>query len=124
LDVRRAAQRGDGNSNPHRLTDSNEFRIITGRSGCASIDCCNLGEVAMRADELLELVRKRPFVPLRICVTDGKSYEIRHPDQIIVLRGRIDIGVGSDRETGAAERVEHVSLLHVVRVEELASSSA
>jgi len=73
----------------------------------------------MRPDELISLVRARPFVPLRIHLTDGTVYDISHPDQIIVLRGRVDIGVGADPETGAAEGVEHVSLLHVVRVEEI-----
>ena len=77
----------------------------------------------MRPDELIELIRHRPFMPLRIHVTNGRSYEIRRPDQVIVLRGRVDIGVGSDPETGAAERVEHVALVHVVRVEELTSTS-
>ncbi len=78
----------------------------------------------MRPDELLALIRTRPFVPLRIHLSDGTVYEIRHPDQIIVLRGRVDIGVGADSETGAMERVEHVSLLHIVRVEELVSASS
>lgn len=77
----------------------------------------------MRPDELIGLIRIRPFTGLRIHVTGGNAYEIRHPDQIIVLRGRVDIGVGADPDTGAAERVEHVSLLHVVRVEELAAAS-
>jgi len=76
----------------------------------------------MRPDELLALIRVRPFSPLRIHVTDGKAYDIHHPDQVIVLRGRVDIGVGADPDTGAAERVDHVSLLHVVRVEELTAS--
>ncbi len=71
----------------------------------------------MRPDELISLVRARPFVPLRIHLTDSTVYEISHPDQIIVLRGRVDIGVGADPETGAVERVEHVALLHIVRVE-------
>jgi hypothetical protein len=76
----------------------------------------------MRPDELLSLVRARPFVPLRIHLTDGQTYDVRHPDQMIVLRGRVDVGVGADPQTGAAERVDHVSLLQVVRVEEMAIS--
>jgi hypothetical protein len=78
----------------------------------------------MRPDELIALIRARPFSPLRIHLSDGTAYEIRHPDQIIVLRGRVHIGVGADAETGAVERIEHVSLLHIVRVEELVSASS
>jgi hypothetical protein len=71
----------------------------------------------MRATELVQLIRQGPFVPLRLHLTDGTAYEIRHPDQIIVMNGRIDIGIVSDTATGVAERVEHCSLLHLVRVE-------
>jgi len=73
----------------------------------------------MRADELIALIRNRPFSPLRIHITGGDSYDVHHPDQIIVLRGRVDIGVGADPESGAVEKVDHISLVHVVRVEEL-----
>lgn len=78
----------------------------------------------MRADELLNLIRTRPFSPLRLHVSDGTTYDIQHPDQIIVLRGRVDVGVGSDPDTGAVERVEHLSLIHLVRVEELSPASS
>ncbi len=83
-----------------------------------------MDEIPMRPDELIALIRTRPFVPLRIHLSDGKVYEIRHPDQIIVLRGRVDIGVGADPESGAMERVEHVALVHIVRVEEMVSASS
>jgi hypothetical protein len=77
----------------------------------------------MRPEELTELLRVRPFVPLRAHLTDGKSYDIRHPEQVLVLRGRADIGIGADPVTGVLERVEHCSLLHVVRVEGLHGAS-
>jgi hypothetical protein len=73
----------------------------------------------MRPEELRELLTTRPFVPLRIHLTDGKSFDIRHPDNVLVLRSRVDIGVPTDSSTGILDRVEHCSLLHVVRVEEL-----
>ncbi len=76
----------------------------------------------MRPEELLKLIRTRPFAPLRIHMTDGQAFDIAHPDQIIVLRSRVDIGVEPDRKTGVVQRVEHCSLLHVVRVEELQPS--
>jgi hypothetical protein len=73
----------------------------------------------MRAEELSELIRTRPFVPLRLHLTDGTVYDIRHPDNIMVLRGRVDVGRGADPDTGVVDRVDHLSLLHVVRVEML-----
>ncbi len=73
----------------------------------------------MRAEEFKELLQTRPFVPLRLHLTDGRTYEIRHPDMVLVLRQRVDVGIEPDPETGVLERVEHCSLLHIVWVEEL-----
>ena len=73
----------------------------------------------MRPEEINELLKTRPFVPLRIHMTDGKTFDIYHPDRVLVLRSRVDIGVPADAASEILDRVEHCSLLHVVRVEEL-----
>jgi hypothetical protein len=77
----------------------------------------------MRPEELVQLLRRRPFIPLRLHMTDGQTYEIRHPDNVIVLRSRVDIGVMPDPGTGVVERVEYCSLFHIVRVEELQTAT-
>ena len=46
----------------------------------------------MRAEELLELLRVRPFVPLRIHMTDGATYDIRHPDLVSVTLTEAIVG--------------------------------
>ena len=71
----------------------------------------------MRPDDLIELVRRQPFTPLRMHVTGGATCDVWHPDQIIVLRSRAVLAAGTD--DGIPERLEHVALVHVVRVEEL-----
>ena len=73
----------------------------------------------MRPEELMKLLRRRPFVPLRLHMTDEQTYDIRHPDNVLVLRSRVDIGMAPDPATGVLERVEYCSLLHIVRVEKL-----
>jgi hypothetical protein len=70
----------------------------------------------MRPDDLFEFTRKRPFSPYRIYTTDGKTYEIRHPDQVIVLRSRVVIGVGSAGRV--PDHAEDVALVHIVRLED------
>lgn len=73
----------------------------------------------MRPEEFRELLNTQPFVPLRIHMTDGQTFDVHHPEWVLVLRSRVDIGIPADSETGILDRVEHCSLLHVVRVEEL-----
>ena len=74
----------------------------------------------MRPQDLLEFTRRRPFAPFRICMTDGRSYDVRHPDQVIVLRSRAVVGIGGN---GVAESVVDVALVHVVRLERLDGES-
>lgn len=69
--------------------------------------------------EFMQLLKARPFVPLRIHMSDGTTYDIFHPDNVLVLQSRLDIGMGAD-QNGVLNRVEHCSLEQVVRVEELA----
>ena len=71
----------------------------------------------MRPEDLREFNRKQPFEPYRIHITGGQTYDIKHPDQVIVLRSRAAIGVGD--EVGISERIEHVALIHIVCIEEL-----
>ncbi len=71
----------------------------------------------MRPEDLLELIRKRPFLPFRVHVSDGQTCDIRHPDQMIVLRSRAVVGAGNDN--GFPDRLQHIALVHVVRLEEL-----
>ncbi len=73
----------------------------------------------MRPEELTALLRTQPFVPVRIHMTDGQTYDIIHPEQVLALRGRVDVGIRPDPATGVLEGVEHRSLLHIVGVEEI-----
>jgi hypothetical protein len=73
----------------------------------------------MRPEDLREFTRRQPFVPYRIHLTGGKTYDIVHPDQVIVLRSRMIIGVGD--ENSIPEHADHVALIHIVRIEELQS---
>ncbi len=71
------------------------------------------------SQDLLDLLRARPFVPFRLYATDGRTYDVRHPDQALVLRTRVILPVPSS--TDLPERSEHLALIHVIRAEELSS---
>ena len=71
---------------------------------------------AMRAEDLVEMLRKRSFGPFRIHMTDGQTYDIVHPEAVLVLRSRAVIGLRPDPETKIADRSEDIALIHVVRI--------
>jgi hypothetical protein len=78
---------------------------------------------AVAPTDLLRRVRQRPFAPFRLVVSEGGSYEIRHPDLLLVTRDSALIGLPATLEQDAYESDVRVDLLHVVRVELLAAGA-
>ncbi|MFO0840202.1 MAG: hypothetical protein U1D55_16970 [Phycisphaerae bacterium] len=78
----------------------------------------------MRPDDLLELLRAAPFKPFRIHLSDGASFEIRHPDMAIVQRSKVTVAVpGPEGPDGPAERTVNCALVHITRTESLNGAS-
>jgi hypothetical protein len=78
----------------------------------------------MRPDDLLEILRARPFQPFRISMSDGQQFEVRHPDMAIVSRSTVLVGVpGPRRPDGPVERVVTCALVHITRMEALNGAS-
>ncbi len=71
----------------------------------------------MTAEALRLELRRQPFLPLRIYLTDGKTYDVRHPEMVLVKRRELYIGTETSPGSGVAGECDRVSLLHVVRVE-------
>ena len=72
----------------------------------------------MIAQDLLKLLRARPFQPFRIHGSDGRARDVRHPDEALVLRTRVILPLGGQGEV--PESTEHLALAHIVRLEVLA----
>ena len=76
----------------------------------------------MRPESLIELLREAPFKPFRIFATDGRTYDVRHPDQALVLRSRVILPLPSGQ--GMPDGSEHLALSHIIRVEEIPQQAA
>ena len=70
----------------------------------------------MSSDDLLELVRRRPFIPFVLVTTDGTRYEVRHPEMLMPGRRTVTIGIPEDPGRPVYERQVIVSLLHVADI--------
>lgn len=71
----------------------------------------------MSASELRDLLRTRPFIPFRVVTTDSTTYEIRHPELVMVSLATAVIGYPDMRSPGIVERYDIVSLRHIIRLE-------
>ncbi len=73
----------------------------------------------MRAEELRDLLDRRPFVPIRLHFADGTTFDIRHPEMALLTRSTVEIGLPEDQASKIADRVVDCTLAHIVRVENL-----
>ncbi len=79
----------------------------------------------MSQQDMLEMLRQRPFQPFRIHVTDGTVYEIRHPEMMVVGRTRALVFFPPEgMALPAIDRYEAVALLHITRLEPVEMSAA
>jgi hypothetical protein len=75
----------------------------------------------MRSEDLLHWIRAEPFLPFRICMNSGRTYEIRHPEMVRVGRSQIMIFSYAGKPEDPYERVEMVGLLLIERIEPIES---
>lgn len=70
----------------------------------------------MRADEILKHVRRQPFQAFRVYVSDGASYDVRHPEMVLVTRNNVIFAIhrGLDR---IPEETVWCDPVHVTRIE-------
>ena len=47
----------------------------------------------MRPEELRDHLRKRPFRPFRLILTDGRTFEVRHPELAVIGRTTVAVGL-------------------------------
>ncbi len=72
--------------------------------------------MAVDIAELTRTLRRRPFETVRVHVSDGSHYDIRHPDQAIVTKRELYVGV-SPIENHAYLKVDTISNMHITRLE-------
>ena len=85
----------------------------------------------MHPNELTDPLRASPFRPFRIYVSDGGTFDVRHPEMLMVTRRTAVVGIMTDdgpSESGNGssfpeiDRSTTLDLLHITRIEEIADS--
>ena len=75
--------------------------------------------------DLIAALRAAPFVPFELRLTDGRRYEIRHPDMLMVGKRSVVIGLPSPfPDDPYLDHRITVDLIHVVSHEPLPAAPA
>ena len=76
----------------------------------------------MRQQEVRDALRKEPFQPFRIHLSNGHSYDVRHPEFAALTRRSVFVGLPSGKDE-VADRMIECDLLHVVTIEPIDGAS-
>ena len=71
------------------------------------------------AKEVYHRVKAAPFIPVRIRTSDGISYDVFHPDLVIVGPRFVMVGTASAEGPEYAELVTRIAMIHISALEDL-----
>ena len=71
----------------------------------------------MEQSAILELLRREPFRPFEVRLSNGERYEIRHPEFAALTRSKLII------TDPTSEKIVQCALLHIACIEELEVAS-
>jgi hypothetical protein len=70
-----------------------------------------------------EMLGRRPFQPVRVILSGGQAYEIRHPEMALLTRTTLLVGVDI-ADDGVPAEFKILSLLHVTAIEPITQQAA
>ncbi len=76
----------------------------------------------MAPTDIVDKLRRQPFRPLRVYMSDGSAYDIPEPYYAAINVTELHIGVEPD-ETGIPTRTVYCDTRHVTRIEPLMPAS-
>lgn len=79
----------------------------------------------IRMRDFMEIIKKQPFVPFNIHVSDGSEHRVNHPEMIKVANNFVLVFTPKPNQPAAAiTDYNLISMLHVTRLEPLAQATA
>jgi hypothetical protein len=73
----------------------------------------------MAPNDVRGVLKREPFEPFRMCLSDGLSYEVRHPELVWVGLSSLMLGFPAQPDSPFYERAIKIALRHIVRLEPL-----
>jgi hypothetical protein len=70
-------------------------------------------------DDIKARVRVQPFVPFRIVTSAGQTFDVYHPDLVLVGRRDLIVGRASTEDAETYEQTTRLALMHVTALEDL-----
>ena len=66
--------------------------------------------------EIRLILRRQPFMPCRIHMSDGRTFDVKHPDAAATTKNAIYLVIDFDPTSGDVTEREVLGMLHVTAV--------
>jgi len=77
----------------------------------------------MTADAVFSRLRRRPFVPFRLILTSGTTYDVLHPEMLFVSKSGLTIALYDRNQQPVPDEIPSrealISYLHIAATEDL-----
>jgi len=73
----------------------------------------------VRPEDVRGHVAEKPFKPFRIFMSDGATFDVRHPELCIIERSSVYVVIPNRRQPWLTDRLAHCALIHITRIEPL-----
>ena len=73
----------------------------------------------MTPEDFESVLRTQPFVPIRVHMSNGRTHEIRHPDNAII--GDEVVAIGAYENGSERPRIRLLSLININEIEPVTS---
>lgn len=71
------------------------------------------------SDHIRARVRKQPFVPLRLVLSTNQTYDVRHPDAMLVMRRYVNVALPASDNPDDPEMETRIPLVHITELRDL-----
>ncbi len=75
------------------------------------------------SDDIQSRLRQQPFVPVRIIINSGQTFDVFHPDLVLVGCRDMIIAMASNENPAQYDRTTRIPIMHVAALEDLPSPS-
>jgi hypothetical protein len=77
----------------------------------------------MTADAVFARLRRRPFVPFRLILTSGTTYDVLHPEMLFVSKSGLTVAIYDRNQQPSPDEIPVrellISYLHIAATEDL-----
>lgn len=77
----------------------------------------------LTADDIHDRVRLRPFRSFRLVTSSGESYDVYHPDLIMVGRREVTVGIPSGETPAYYDRQARIAIMHITALHDLPAAA-